>query len=137
MKATKSRITDYSHVTCEQVLEVGKVAYGPYRTKSCPVTVRFGWWYCQSNGESRFSVSGLVWNAHRTDTYLGGQCVEEIAAMFPDNELVQEILSLWREYHLSTWKRVPASAKRRIQDVIERINERNSTLVKKTKEENE
>ena len=136
MKMTKSRITDYSRVTRETVLEVGKVAYGPYMTKSCPVTVRFGWRYRQSNGESYFSVSGLVYNAHRTDAYLGGQCVEEIAAMFPDDELVQEILSLWREYHLSTWKRVPASARLRIQGVIERINERNSAPAKKTKEAN-
>lgn len=134
---TKSMITDYSRITCETVLEVGKVAYGPYRTKSCPVTLRCGWWYSPGNRESHFSVSGVVWNARRTDAYLGGQCVEEIAAMFPDNELVQEILSLWGEYHLSTWKRVPASAKRRIQDVIERINKRNSTLAKKTKEARE
>ena len=135
MKMKKSRITDYSRVTCEPVLEVGKVAYGPYRTKSCPVTLRCGWEYLPGNRESRFSASGLVWNAHRTNAYLGGQCVEKIAAMFPDNELVQEITSLWREHHLSTWKRVPASAKRRIQGVIERINERNSALAKK-KEEN-
>jgi hypothetical protein len=47
------------------------------------------------------SVCGSVWQKARRDIYSGGQNIEEIAAMFPENVRVQEIAAIWRRWHLN------------------------------------
>jgi hypothetical protein len=51
--------------------------------------------------DGRFSASGNIWQASRKDILSGGQNLEEIASLFPDNELVQRIVTVWRKWHLN------------------------------------
>lgn len=48
-----------------------------------------------------FKASGGIWNSKGTDFISAGQNVDEIAELFPNNEMVQRIHKLWKEYHLN------------------------------------
>ena len=51
--------------------------------------------------DGRFSASGNIWNSRHTDIVSGGQNIDEIAEHFKGNKDVQEIHSLWKQYHLN------------------------------------
>jgi hypothetical protein len=48
-----------------------------------------------------FTASADVWNTRLTDVLMGGQCLDDIAGFFPDNQLFHKILRLWKLYHLN------------------------------------
>lgn len=49
----------------------------------------------------KFSASGGIWNSRKRDYITCGQILEEILSLFPDNQLVQRIVTVWRKYHLN------------------------------------
>lgn len=49
----------------------------------------------------RFSMTGAIWNHSHTDWESGGQNLEEIAEMFPENAKVQRMVEIWRRWHLN------------------------------------
>lgn len=49
----------------------------------------------------KFSMSAEVWNPLRSDTVAGGQCVDAVAALFPNDAKAQRMLSIWRRWHLN------------------------------------
>lgn len=51
--------------------------------------------------DGRFSASGNIWMSTKRDIISGGQNLDEIGSLFPDNELVQRIVSIWRKWHLN------------------------------------
>ena len=51
--------------------------------------------------DGKFSASGEVWNASGSDLSCGGQCIDSIAAMFPENEQAQAINKVWAKWHLN------------------------------------
>ena len=62
-----------------------------------------------AKGQTCFSASGSIWSKRKHDYETCGQCLEEIAICYPHNEQVQEIVALWRLYHLNDMKAgVPA-----------------------------
>lgn len=52
-------------------------------------------------GKLEFSACGEVWNHLKTDIVRGGQCVAELAAMFPRDVLAQRIAATHAAYHLN------------------------------------
>lgn len=59
-------------------------------------------WELRQDGDKlEFSACGEVWNHLKTDIVRGGQCVDELAAMFPRDVLAQRIRQTWARYHLN------------------------------------
>lgn len=60
-------------------------------------------WELRDNaGKLEFSACGEVWNPLKTDIVRGGQCVGELAAMFPRDVIAQRIAATHAAYHLNT-----------------------------------
>lgn len=55
----------------------------------------------QGDGKLEFSACGEVWNHLKTDIYMGGQCVDTLAALFPRDKIAQRIRQTWEKYHLN------------------------------------
>lgn len=52
-------------------------------------------------GKLEFSACGEVWNHIKTDIIWGGQCVQDLAALFPRDVLAQRIASVHKAWHLN------------------------------------
>lgn len=75
----------------------GKIPYaGDRRNNEADVTIE----YVYRNGKKCFSASGNIWNRSHTNTLMSGQCIGEIAK-FVNTPTFNEILRLWRLYHLN------------------------------------
>lgn len=59
------------------------------------------WELRDDGGKLEFSACGEVWNHLKTDIVQGGQCVDELAALFPRDVLAQRIRATWSRYHLN------------------------------------
>lgn len=75
------------------------------RKKACKVEIKLNL-TVMSDGTTRFSVCGSIWNHKRTDIYSGGQNDETIKSLIKEGELsasplLLEILELWDKYHLN------------------------------------
>lgn len=81
-------------------LYLGKCdGYGNGR-KSCEAYLE--WTYDPHKG--KFSMSADVWNARKTDTLMGGQCVDEVVKMFPKSAKTARMVEIWKAYHLNDMK---------------------------------
>lgn len=49
----------------------------------------------------RFSASGGIWQSNKRDYTTCGQILEELLSLFPDDELVNKIVKVWRKWHLN------------------------------------
>lgn len=80
-------------------IDLGKVDYNGTGRKANRVTldVRIE----DRRGEPELSIMGNVWNHLGTDIYSGGQNLDTIARLFPNDPKVQRILEVWREWHLN------------------------------------
>lgn len=59
-------------------------------------------WELRQDGDKlEFSACGEVWNPLKTDIVQGGQCVDELAALFQRDVLAQRIRRTWAAYHLN------------------------------------
>ena len=83
----------------KKILHFGKIDFYNAGAKRNAVTVEIEYTEKQ-NGQKVFSVCGNIWNATHTDIICGGQCLEEIAR-YIKTPLFNEILRLWRLYHLN------------------------------------
>ncbi|WP_110558938.1 hypothetical protein [Helicobacter cinaedi] len=88
-------------------ISFGKVAFPPYQQKkrACKVEIELGL-RTMSDGTTRFSICGSIWNHTHTDIYSGGQNDETIRSLIKDGELsatpiLLEVLELWDKYHLN------------------------------------
>lgn len=77
----------------------GEVDYNKSGRKNCKVV--FLWELREGENGPEFSAQAEIWNPRQTDIYLGGQCLEEVAAFFRGNWRVQRLLAIWREWHLN------------------------------------
>ena len=90
-------------------ISFGKVAFPPYqKKKSCEVEIEINL-TTMSDGTTRFSACGSIWNHTHTDIYSGGQNDETIKALIKEGELqasplLLEIIELWGKYHLNYLK---------------------------------
>lgn len=74
---------------------IGKVDYNNSGRRNCEAVIT---WELE-NG--RFTMSAEIWNPRHTDIYCGGQCVDTVAAYFPNNAKVQRMLAIWQDWHLN------------------------------------
>lgn len=75
-------------------IEIGKVDYeGKGKVNSVDIEY--------SLVDGRFSASGNIWLSSKKDIISGGQNLDEIAELFPSNELVQRIVQVWKKWHLN------------------------------------
>ena len=83
----------------KKVFEFGKVAYNNNKKENL-VTVEVN----LNNKEGKgfcFSVSGRIWNRIKTDCLSGGQILDEIKELIPNNETFNFIFDAWNKYHLN------------------------------------
>lgn len=77
---------------------LGKVDYNNTSRKDCEAQLEW-----ELDG-GKFSMSGGIWNPRKTDYITCGQCVDEIAALFPNDKQAQSMLAVWQEWHLNDMK---------------------------------
>jgi len=51
--------------------------------------------------DGKFTMSGEVWNPLKTDTIMGGQCIDTIAKLFPQDSKLQRMCAIWERWHLN------------------------------------
>ena len=82
----------------KKIFDFGKIDYECKGEKTNLVTIEME--YSTHGEKKRFSVSGNVWNARRSDIVCGGQCLDTIAKYVKD-PIFAEIYRLWKLYHLN------------------------------------
>lgn len=50
------------------------------------------------------SVCGNVWNSKHTDIEMGGQCLDSLIELLPNNKRLRRITEIWKQYHLNGLK---------------------------------
>lgn len=76
-------------------IQLGKVDYEGKGYESNSVDIEY------SLKDGKFSASGNIWMSSKRDILSGGQNLEEIASLFPNHELCQRIVSVWKKWHLN------------------------------------
>jgi hypothetical protein len=101
-----------------RVIELGKADYLGHGRNDCPVTIEIelrrispehpnGSVVKQTTDHreittfTELSVCGTIWNQRRTDSYSGGQNLDTIAELFPNDHRVQRIKAIWEAWHLN------------------------------------
>lgn len=77
---------------------LGLCDYNNTGKKNCEAAIT--WTFCGG----KFSMSAEIWNPRKTDIYCGGQCVDEVAALFPKDKQAQRMAEVWELYHLNDMK---------------------------------
>lgn len=79
---------------------LGKVDYNRSGRRNCLAVIT---WELRTTGQGmlEFSACAEIWNPRGTDCYVCGQCVDEVAAYFPNDAKAQAILQVWRRWHLN------------------------------------
>ena len=82
----------------QKIIEFGKIDFNGTGRKINLVTLEIN-----LKGEEKpiFTVSAYVWNSKKTDTLIGGQCLDELLPYFKNNKLFIEIYRFWKLYHLN------------------------------------
>jgi hypothetical protein len=74
---------------------LGKVDYNGNGRENCEAAIT----WTLANG--RFSMSAEILQPSRNDSYCCGQCVDTVAAYFPDDAKAQRMVAIWRDWHLN------------------------------------
>jgi len=74
---------------------LGKTDYNGSGRRNCECAIE---WELR---DGRFAMSACVWNPRKTDIYMGGQCVDEVASLFPEDLKAQRMVSVWNLWHLN------------------------------------
>jgi hypothetical protein len=51
--------------------------------------------------DGRFSMQTEIWQPDRKDCLCCGQCVDTVAALFPDDAKAQRMFAIWQRWHLN------------------------------------
>lgn len=51
--------------------------------------------------DGRFTMSAEIWQQNTRDILRGGQCVDEIAKLFPNDAKLQRMCKIWERWHLN------------------------------------
>jgi hypothetical protein len=82
----------------KKTLDFGKVAYyGTRKINLVTVDVELR----DTDKGIELSICGNVWNALHTDIVSGGQNIDELRKVLPRNKQMQQIRSVWKQYHLN------------------------------------
>lgn len=74
---------------------LGKVDYLENGRANCEAALTWS----VENG--RFSMCGEIWQPSKRDTLTGGQCIEEVVKLFPNDAKAQRMAEVWRRWHLN------------------------------------
>lgn len=81
----------------------GKIDYYGNGRRSCPVELEIE--LKPTDKGEEFTASGNIWNNLYTDIIMGGQCIDDIwdeyGTQLQNRKLYQEIMELWKKYHLN------------------------------------
>lgn len=80
-------------------IDFGKVDYEGIGKKTNKITVELQ--LKDTTKGQVFTASGGVWGSKGQDYIIVGQCIDELADLLPDNQLMQDIYYLWDRYHLN------------------------------------
>jgi hypothetical protein len=72
-------------------------AYTPGR-KNCEAAITW------SLTDGKFSMCAEVWLPSKDDIIQGGQCVDSVAALFPDDTKAKRMVAIWERWHLNDMK---------------------------------
>ena len=81
-----------------RTISFGKIDWYDRGRRDCRVTVELR--LTESDKGPCFAAAADVWNPQGTDIVCGGQCFEALVPFIPDPAF-QEIVRLWRSYHLN------------------------------------
>jgi len=79
----------------EHRYDLGKVDYNGSGRRNCKAAIT---WRLE---DGLFAMCAEIWNPRETDVYTFGQCVDTVAAYFPEDAKAQRMLAIWREWHLN------------------------------------
>lgn len=86
----------------EKKYYLGKCDYNQSGRKNCKAFIT---WELDEKGKGLvFSMCAEIWNPQETDLYCGGQCVDKVAAYFPNDEKAQRMVEVWKRWHLNDMK---------------------------------
>ena len=81
----------------KRTISFGKYAiYSKRKINEVTIEIRLE----EKDGKEVFTVCGNVWNMHKTDIVMGGQCLKELAN-YIENPIFKTIYKLWKNYHLN------------------------------------
>jgi hypothetical protein len=80
-------------------LFLGKCDYDTPGKKNCEAYITFE--LEQGDYGPEFSAQAEIWQPSKRDILCGGQCVDKVAALFPDNVKAARVCEVWREWHLN------------------------------------
>lgn len=75
---------------------LGLVDYENKGRRNCEASIT---WELSENG--RFSMQAEIWKPRKDDIYIGGQCVDTVAAYFPNDKLAARMVEVWQRWHLN------------------------------------
>lgn len=79
----------------EHRYDLGKIDYNGSGRRNCKAAIT---WRLE---DGRFSMCAEIWNPRETDVYAGGQCVDTVAAYFPNDTKAQRMVAIWERWHLN------------------------------------
>lgn len=82
----------------ERKYVLGKVDYNHTGRRNCEAAITWRF----ENG--RFTMQAEIWNPRKTDIYCGGQCVDTVAAYFPNDAKAKRMVAIWERWHLNDTK---------------------------------
>lgn len=82
----------------ERKMVLGKCDYNGSGRRNCKAVIT---WKLE-NGN--FSMCAEIWNPRGTDCYTCGQCVDKVAAYFPENQTARRMVEIWERWHLNYMK---------------------------------
>ena len=86
----------------EKKYYLGKCDYNQSGRKNCKAFIT---WELKDKGKGFvFTMCAEIWNPQETDLYCGGQCVDKVAAYFPNDEKAQRMTEIWKRWHLNDMK---------------------------------
>lgn len=86
---------DSSPIPTSAIIQLGKVDATDNGIKDNAVDIQI------KLEDGKFTASGSIWNRLKSDIIAGGQNLDEIAGLFPDNVTVAKIHTIWKKYHLN------------------------------------
>lgn len=51
--------------------------------------------------DGKFSMTAEIWQQNKRDILMGGQCVDEVAKLFPNDAKLQRMCKIWERWHLN------------------------------------
>lgn len=74
---------------------LGKCDYNEAGRKNCEAAIT---WELK---DGKFSMCAEIWQPNKRDILAGGQCVDTVAAYFPEDAKAQRMLAIWTDWHLN------------------------------------